>query len=80
MTGTLGNVGLAFGSLGPTETLTILSPLAKVVCIIDMLLGRLELFTLLVLLHPGFWRGYFAKTGKGYGRFDGHRKNASRLV
>ena len=80
VTGTLGNVGLAFGSLGPTETLTILSPLAKVVCIIDMLLGRLELFTLLVLLHPGFWRGYFAKTGKGYGRFDGHRKNTSRLV
>ena len=78
--GSLGNVGLAFGTYGPTETLTILSPVAKLVCIVDMLLGRLELFTLLVLLHPGFWRGYFAKTGKGYQRFDGHRKNATRTV
>ena len=78
--GSLGNVGLAFGTYGPTETLTILSPVAKLVCIVDMLLGRLELFTLLVLLHPGFWRGYFAKTGKGYQRFDGHRKNATGTV
>lgn len=78
--GSLGNVGLAFGSLGPTESFTILAPIAKIVCIIDMLLGRLELFTLLVLLHPGFWRGYFTKKEKGYRRFDGHRKNASRLV
>ena len=78
--GILGNVGLAFGTLGPLESFGILSPMAKFICIVDMLLGRLELFTLLVLLHPGFWRGYFAKTGKGYGRFDGRSKNASRLV
>ena len=78
--GSLGNVGLAFGSLGPTESFTILAPIAKIVCIIDMLLGRLELFTLLVLLHPGFWRGYFTKKEKGYRRFDGHHKNATRIV
>ena len=78
--GILGNVGLAFGTLGPLESFGILSPMAKLICIVDMLLGRLELFTLLVLLHPGFWRGYFAKTGKGYQRLDGHRKNATRLV
>lgn len=60
--GILGNVGLAFGALGPTESFNVLSPFAKVVCIMDMLLGRLEIFTLLVLLHPGFWQGYFTKS------------------
>jgi trk system potassium uptake protein TrkH len=28
----------------------------KVVCVLAMLLGRLEIFTLLVLLTPAFWR------------------------
>jgi len=31
------------------------------VAIVDMLLGRLELFTILVMLHPQFWEGYFIK-------------------
>ena len=34
---------------------------AKGVAIVDMLLGRLELFTILVMLHPQFWEGYFIK-------------------
>lgn len=62
--GILGNVGLAFGALGPEGSFTILHPIAKVICIVDMLLGRLELFTLLVLLHPDFWQGYFLKRRK----------------
>lgn len=57
--GVLGNVGLGFGILGPNGSFGILSDFAKYVCVIDMLLGRLELFTLLVLLHPKFWEGYF---------------------
>ena len=35
--GSLGNVGLAFGTLGPTESFTVLAPLAKIVCIIHKL-------------------------------------------
>ncbi|SUP40597.1 TrkH family potassium uptake protein [Veillonella criceti] len=62
--GILGNVGLAFGALGPEGSFSILHPIAKVICIVDMLLGRLELFTLLVLLHPDFWQGYFLKRRK----------------
>lgn len=62
--GILGNVGLAFGTLGPTDSFNVLSSFAKYVCVLDMLLGRLELFTLLVLLHPGFWQGYFVKRRK----------------
>lgn len=63
--GVLGNVGLGFGVLGPNSSFAILTPFAKSVCIIDMLLGRLELFTLLVLLHPQFWEGYFVKQNQG---------------
>lgn len=55
------NVGLAFANYGPTDTFSILPDGAKVIAIIDMLLGRLELFTILVMLHPQFWEGYFIK-------------------
>lgn len=58
---TLSNVGLSFGSLGPTASFSGLSDLAKVVCVINMILGRLEIFTVLVVIHPTFWRGYFIK-------------------
>lgn len=59
--GTLGNVGLAFGELGPTDSFALIHPVAKLVFTADMLLGRLELFTLLVMLHPGFWRSFLRK-------------------
>ena len=55
------NVGLAFANYGPTDTFSILPDGAKIIAIIDMLLGRLELFTILVMLHPQFWEGYFIK-------------------
>ncbi len=52
----LGNVGPGFGSVGPAENFAHLSIVAKWVLSLDMLLGRLELFTLLVLCFPEFWR------------------------
>lgn len=58
---TLGNVGPGFGVVGPTTTFVDVHPFAKFIFIIDMLLGRLELFTLLVLLHPEFWQPYLAR-------------------
>lgn len=62
---TLGNVGPAFGIVGPTTTYADVHPFAKAVLIADMLLGRLELFTLLVLFHPEFWQPYMVrKNGK----------------
>lgn len=59
--GILGNVGLAFGSLGPTDSFAMVHPFAKYVLIVDMILGRLEILTVLVLLHPEFWDAYFVK-------------------
>ena len=53
---TLGNVGPGFPLVGPTQNFSILSPLAKIVLSLCMLAGRLELYTIIVLLTPAFWR------------------------
>lgn len=53
---TLGNVGPAFGVIGPTQNYSTLNDFTKIVLTACMLLGRLELFTLLVFLRPEFWR------------------------
>ncbi|HWQ60782.1 MAG TPA: TrkH family potassium uptake protein, partial [Negativicutes bacterium] len=58
---TLGNVGPGFGAVGPTTTFAEVHPFAKAVLTADMLLGRLELFTLLVLFHPEFWQPYVVR-------------------
>lgn len=58
---TLGNVGPGFGAVGPTTTFAAVHPFAKAVLTADMLLGRLELFTLLVLFHPEFWQPYMVR-------------------
>ena len=52
----LGNVGPAFGILGPVNNYDALPILAKWWCAFLMLIGRLELFTVLILLTPFFWR------------------------
>ena len=49
-------VGPAFGSVGPTETYAPFSPFVKSVLCCITLLGRLEFFTLLVMLRSDFWR------------------------
>ena len=53
---TLGNVGPGLGEVGPFDNYATLSSLSKWVCCILMILGRLELFTLLILVSPAFWR------------------------
>lgn len=53
----LSNVGPAMGDIiGPTGTFAPLPDAAKWILCAGMLLGRLELFTVLVLLSPNFWR------------------------
>ncbi len=51
----LSNVGPGFGSVGPTETFANLTDLSKLVLCAGMILGRLEIFTILVMLVPAFW-------------------------
>lgn len=52
----LGNVGPAIGQLGPTDNFYAIPALGKWVLVVLMLLGRLELFTVLILFSPFFWR------------------------
>ena len=52
----LSNVGPAMGYYGPAHSWAIISPLAKIVCSLLMLIGRLEIFPILILLTHGFWR------------------------
>ncbi len=52
----LGNIGPAIGGLGPADNYAFIPAGAKWVLSFLMLLGRLELFTVLLLLSPGFWK------------------------
>jgi trk system potassium uptake protein TrkH len=49
--------GTSLGPVGNPEFYAALPPSAKLTLTFYMLLGRLELFTVLVLLTPAFWRG-----------------------
>lgn len=53
---TLGGVGPGLNLVGPMRNFAALPVLAKLVLIGCMLVGRLELYTLLVLCLPAFWR------------------------
>lgn len=52
----LGNVGPAFGTLNPLNNFNQLPAPGKWWCCFLMLAGRLELFTVLILLTPYFWK------------------------
>ncbi|MBD0836369.1 TrkH family potassium uptake protein [Aestuariibaculum suncheonense] len=52
----LGNIGPALGSFGPVNNYAALPPLAQWWSSFLMLIGRLELFTVLILFTPFFWR------------------------
>jgi len=52
----LGNIGPGLGTVGPSGNYGHLPSLAKWVLSLMMMLGRLELFTVLILFSPAFWR------------------------
>jgi len=52
----IGNVGPGFGEVGPMGNYADLSSFTKIVLSFLMLIGRLELFTILVIFTPAFWR------------------------
>jgi len=51
---TMNNLGPGLGDV--TQNYASLSDFNKLILCFSMLLGRLEIFTLLVLLTPAFWR------------------------
>lgn len=52
----INNTGPGLGQVGPRSTYAVLNDFQTWVCSFLMLLGRLELMTLLVVLTPAFWR------------------------
>jgi len=52
----LGNIGPGIGNVGPVDNYAFFSPLAKWFLSFLMLLGRLELFTVLIVISPAFWK------------------------
>ncbi len=53
---TMGNIRPGLGDVGPTDDYGWIPPAGKWVLSAAMLLGRLEIYTVLVILTPGFWR------------------------
>ena len=52
----IGNVGPGLGAVGPVDNYYGMSSLAKWILSLDMLLGRLEIYTVLILFIPRFYR------------------------
>lgn len=52
----LGNVGPGLGLVGPAQNYAAIPSIGKGVLIFCMLVGRLEIFTVLALFSPSFWR------------------------
>ena len=53
---TLGNIGPGLAAVGPSQNFAFVPDTGKVVLIGCMILGRLELYTVLALFLPGFWK------------------------
>ena len=57
---TINNIGPGLELVGPTQNFGGFSVFSKYVLMFDMLAGRLELFPLLILLHPAVWKDLFS--------------------
>lgn len=53
---TLGNIGPGLGSVGPTENYAHIPAFGKWFLSLMMLMGRLEIFTVIILLSPFYWQ------------------------
>lgn len=54
----LGNIGPGLGDVGPVTNFASITPFGKWLLAFLMLLGRLELFTVLMLFNPNYWSRY----------------------
>ena len=53
---TINNIGPGLARVGPTQNFSIYSDLSKLVLTFDMLVGRLEIFPILILFSPYTWK------------------------
>lgn len=52
----VGNIGPGLGGVGPVENYSLIPDGGKIILVFEMIIGRLELFTILILFTPYFWR------------------------
>jgi trk system potassium uptake protein TrkH len=52
----IGNIGPGFGMVGPADNFALLPAMGKWLLSLCMLLGRLEIYTIIILFVPEFWR------------------------
>ncbi len=52
----LSNIGPGFEAVGPTMNFGFYSPASKILLSFLMIAGRLELYTIMLLFTPGFWK------------------------
>jgi trk system potassium uptake protein TrkH len=50
------NIGPGLGEVGPSSNFQSLTDFQTWACAFGMLVGRLEIFTVLILFTPAFWR------------------------
>ena len=51
----IGNIGPGFGAVGPTRNFGFFPPIIKYWLVLIMIVGRLEIYTFIVLLSPHYW-------------------------
>jgi trk system potassium uptake protein len=52
----LSNIGPGFGATGPTQNYAWMADHTKGILVLGMLIGRLEIYTVIILFLPSFWR------------------------
>ncbi len=69
------NTGAAVSNYGPIDGMYMLNPIVKIVMIIVMFLGRLEIALALLFFMPGFWKEVFRSGGKRSRRVSNRKIN-----
>ncbi len=54
----MGGIGPGIGTVGPASNFAHLSHFAKIVLSFFMILGRLEIYAVIIIFTPGFWKNY----------------------
>ncbi|GAB6046061.1 TrkH family potassium uptake protein [Caminibacter profundus] len=54
----VGNIGLGFGHVGPVDNFEFFSDFQKFILAVGMIIGRLEFYTVLILLSKDFWKKF----------------------
>ena len=56
ITACINNIGPGFGEVGPAGNFVNFTWVSKIILVLDMLLGRLEIFPILLLFYPTVWK------------------------